>query len=86
MNPDQTAQVSSLIWVHIVCNIGYKSTKQAKHVVKAEKGSMCFICVQYLFTSHVSNALKQNSVKQTKFSQKQNVTRKNAFIEMCKGY
>ena len=26
MNPDQTAQGSSLILVHIVCNIGYGST------------------------------------------------------------
>ena len=26
MNPDQTAPWSSLIWVHIVCNIGYQST------------------------------------------------------------
>ena len=27
MNPDQTAPIgSSLIWVHVVCNIGYKIT------------------------------------------------------------
>ena len=26
MNPDQTAQGSSLILIHIVCNIGYRST------------------------------------------------------------
>ena len=25
MNPDQTAPKSSLIWVHIVCNIGFQS-------------------------------------------------------------
>ena len=26
MNPDQTARGSSLILIHIVCNIGYSST------------------------------------------------------------
>ena len=26
MNPDQTASLGSLIWVHIVCNIGYLRT------------------------------------------------------------
>ena len=52
MNPDQTSQVSSLTWVHIVCYIGYKSTKQAKHVVKAEKGfNVFYLCPIFIYFS-----------------------------------
>ena len=55
MNPDQTAPMSSLIWIHSVCNIsGYHSTSsdkwQMRDVVKKGKSLLhIFNCIETTF-------------------------------------
>ena len=46
MNPDQTAPNSSLIWVHIVCNLSYQSKSEDEQAddtcyERWEKGLKC---------------------------------------------
>ena len=71
MNPDQIAQKgSSLIWFHIVCNVGHQSTKTEeraddKTVMKSRKRDDLFVCFVALRPKSTAMVIAGRSVHLT---------------------